>query len=50
MLKTDAKANKNRSIPSTVIRFNYRIQKQWDLLGNPPSKTGVFQLGVSSYF
>lgn len=39
-----------RPIPSTVIRFNYRIQKQWDLLGNPPSKTGVFQLGVSSYF
>lgn len=39
-----------RPIPSTVIRFNYRIQKQWDLLGNPPPKTGVFQLGISSYF
>lgn len=39
-----------RPIPSTVIRFNYRNQKQRDLLGNPPSKTGVFQFGVSSYF
>ncbi len=39
-----------RPIPSTVVRFNYRIQKQWDLLGNPPSKTGVFHFGVSSYF
>lgn len=39
-----------RPIPSTVIRFNYRIHKQRDLLGNPPSKTGVFQFGVSSYF
>lgn len=39
-----------RPIPSTVIRFNYRLQNQRDLLGNPPSKTGVFQFGVSSYF
>lgn len=39
-----------RPIPSTVIRFNYRLQKQWDLLGNPAAKTGVLQLGVSSYF
>lgn len=39
-----------RPIPSTVIRFNYRIQRQWDILGNPPAKTGAFQLGISSYF
>ncbi len=39
-----------RPIPSTVIRFNYRIQSQWDILGNPPAKTGAFQLGISSYF
>lgn len=39
-----------RPIPSTVIRFNYRIQRQWDLLGNPPARTGAIQLGISSYF
>lgn len=39
-----------RPIASTVIRFNYRFQKQVDLLGNPPSRTGVIQLGISSYF
>jgi hypothetical protein len=39
-----------RPIPSTVIRFNYRFQKQWDLLGNPPAKMGIIQLGVSGYF
>ena len=39
-----------RPIPSTVIRFNYRFQRQWDLLGNPPALTGAIQLGISSYF
>ncbi|HEY5690012.1 MAG TPA: hypothetical protein VIS49_01030 [Cyclobacteriaceae bacterium] len=34
----------------TVIRFNYRYHTQKDLLGNPPSKTGGFQFGISSYF
>lgn len=34
----------------TVIRFNYRFQKHRDLLGNPPSTTGVIQFGFSSYF
>ena len=34
----------------TVFRFNYRYQKQWDLFGNPPALTGIFQLGFSSYF
>lgn len=35
---------------ATVFRFNYRFQSQQDLLGNPPSKTGVIQFGVASYF
>jgi len=39
-----------RPIPSTVMRFSYRIQRQWDLLGNPPARTGAIQLGISSYF
>lgn len=39
-----------RPIPSTVIRFNYRFERQWDILGNPPARTGAIQLGVSSYF
>lgn len=34
----------------TVIRFNYRYKWQTDLLGNPPVKTGGFQVGISSYF
>ena len=34
----------------TVIRFNYRIESQKDLLGNPPARTGGFQFGISSYF
>lgn len=34
----------------TVIRFNYRFQRQRDLLGNPPASTGVIQFGFSSYF
>ncbi len=39
-----------RPVGTTVLRFNYRFQKQKDLLGNPPSKTGIIQFGVSSYF
>ncbi|MDP1813266.1 MAG: porin [Leadbetterella sp.] len=39
-----------RPISSTVIRLNYRIQKQRDLLGNPPANVGVIQFGLSSYF
>ncbi len=34
----------------TVIRFNYRYHWQKDLLGNPASRTGGFQFGISSYF
>ena len=34
----------------TVIRLNYRFQRQKDLLGNPPARTGGFSFGFSSYF
>jgi hypothetical protein len=34
----------------TVIRLNYRYQWQKDLLGNPPSKLGGIQFGLSTYF
>lgn len=34
----------------TVLRFNYRYQKQRDILGNPPENTGVIQFGLSTYF
>lgn len=36
--------------PQTVFRLNYKFVRQTDLLGNPPSRTGGFQLGISSYF
>ncbi|MDD2306778.1 MAG: hypothetical protein PHP53_18905 [Prolixibacteraceae bacterium] len=39
-----------RPVGTTVLRFNYRYQQQSDLLGNPPSKTGAIQFGISSYF
>jgi hypothetical protein len=39
-----------RPTPLTVIRINYRYSWQKDLLGNPPSMTGGFQAGFSSYF
>ncbi|MFM9944624.1 MAG: hypothetical protein ACKVQB_05270 [Bacteroidia bacterium] len=39
-----------RPIGNTVLRFNYRFQKQTDLLGNPPANTGIIQFGFSSYF
>lgn len=39
-----------RPSPQTVFRFNYRFHKETDLLGNPPSHTGGFQFGFSSYF
>lgn len=34
----------------TVIRLNYRLQKQRDILLNPPSVTDGFNLGISTYF
>jgi hypothetical protein len=39
-----------RPTAQTVIRLNYRFEQKKDILGNPASKTGVIQLGVSSYF
>jgi hypothetical protein len=39
-----------RPTPQTVFRFNYRHSKQRDLLGNPPSRVGAIQFGLSTYF
>ncbi|MEO7800706.1 MAG: hypothetical protein ABIR81_01830 [Ginsengibacter sp.] len=39
-----------RPTPQTVFRLNYQYSFQKDLLGNPPSKVGAIQFGLSSYF
>ncbi len=39
-----------RPTAQTVIRLNYRYQKQRDLLGNPPVTTSGFIFGISTYF
>lgn len=39
-----------RPTPQTVLRLNYRYQKQRDLLGNPPATTSGFIFGISTYF
>jgi hypothetical protein len=39
-----------RPTAQTVFRFNYRYNRQQDILGNPPSKLAGFQFGFSSYF
>ncbi|MEO6453450.1 MAG: hypothetical protein ABIN97_05225 [Ginsengibacter sp.] len=39
-----------RPAPQTVFRFNYKYSFQKDLLGNPPSRVGTVQFGLSSYF
>lgn len=39
-----------RPVGTTILRFNYRFEQQTDLLGNPPSNTGVIQFGFSTYF
>ncbi len=39
-----------RTTPETVFRVNYRVQRQQDLLGNPPARTGIIQVGLSTYF
>jgi len=36
--------------PQSVIRLNYKYSHQRDLLGNPPSRVGAIQLGISTYF
>jgi hypothetical protein len=39
-----------RPTSQTVIRLNYRYNWRTDIFGNPPEKTGGFQMGFSSYF
>ncbi len=39
-----------RPVGTTVIRCNYRYLEHIDILGNPPSVTTTFQVGISSYF
>ncbi len=39
-----------RPVAQTVLRLNYRYLQQKDILGNPPSKTGGFLFGLSTYF
>jgi hypothetical protein len=39
-----------RPTAQTVFRLNYRIQRQTDILNNPPAKTGGFSFGLSTYF
>lgn len=39
-----------RPTAQTVLRANYRFQRQRDILGNPPAKTGGIQFGISTYF
>jgi hypothetical protein len=39
-----------RPTQQTVIRLNYRYEKQRDLFGNPAVKSGGIQVGLSSYF
>lgn len=34
----------------TVLRFNYRMQRQVDFVGNSPVPLSGFNLGISSYF
>jgi hypothetical protein len=39
-----------RPTSQTVLRLNYRHLRQRDIFANPPSKTGGFSIGLSSYF
>ncbi|SNS77842.1 hypothetical protein SAMN05421640_1201 [Ekhidna lutea] len=39
-----------RPSAQTVIRLNYRMMQQQDILGNPPAKISGIQFGISSYF
>lgn len=39
-----------RTSAQTVLRLNYEYQWKQDLLGNPPARTGILQVGISSYF
>lgn len=39
-----------RPTAQTVLRLNYLHQRQRDIMGNPPSNTGGFVVGLSTYF
>lgn len=39
-----------RPVSGTVFRANYRRESFRDALGNPPSRTGGFQVGFATYF
>lgn len=39
-----------RPTPQTIMRLNYRSEWRQDVLGNPPTRTGGVQFGISSYF
>lgn len=39
-----------RPVAGTVFRANYRRESSRDPLGNPPSRTGGFQVGFATYF
>ncbi len=39
-----------RPTSQTIFRLNYRHQRQSDIFGNEPSKTGGFSFGISTYF
>jgi hypothetical protein len=39
-----------RPTGTTVLRLNYKYQSLRDIVGNKPSKTGIIQFGISSYF
>lgn len=39
-----------RPTAQTVLRLNYLHQRQRDIMGNPPSTTGGFVVGLSTYF
>lgn len=39
-----------RPTGTTVVRFNFRFEKERDLLYNPASRTNKIQFGFSSYF
>jgi hypothetical protein len=39
-----------RPTQQTVVRVNYRFEKQRDLFGNPDVRSGGIQVGISSYF
>ncbi len=39
-----------RPTATTVFRTNYRYHWSTDLLGNAPARTGIFQVGFSTYF